>query len=268
MLFAAGSLPRSATGDAQVGISAKDAKAKNERAVFSQFAAAAQLPVVAGTIESRPEPEPDILCRVEGDGLVAFELVRLVDQNYARGMEVLGRAHREARDFVDGLAGEQGEQFRAMYADALIGVEIGNAITNRHWRESLPLLVPLLLQQAAGVVDQDLAIPEDLRGRFHRVSVYRGVAGPIIDPSFMHRVGDPTLERITEKFEPDRYETGHPKELLAYVYGIDLLYPENVWLPMYATKLAELREQSDFRRLWVYKGGIEQPRVVLCTPDR
>jgi hypothetical protein len=61
----------------------EEAKAAFERSVFRDFAEAARLPLVRGSIESRPPPEPDILCTVEGGTRVAFELVCLVDQDLA-----------------------------------------------------------------------------------------------------------------------------------------------------------------------------------------
>jgi hypothetical protein len=60
-----------------------EAKAAVERAVFREFAAATRLAVLPESIESRPPPEPDILCMFEGGLRVAFELVRLVDQDLA-----------------------------------------------------------------------------------------------------------------------------------------------------------------------------------------
>jgi hypothetical protein len=75
-----------------VTVTKDDARAAEERAIFHEFVAAAQLPVVLESIESRLPPEPDILCEVAGGGRVAFELVRLVDQ---------GLAHAEARAIKD-----------------------------------------------------------------------------------------------------------------------------------------------------------------------
>ena len=39
-------------------------KAESERRAFSEFAAAAGLQVVPGSVQSRPPPEPDILCEL------------------------------------------------------------------------------------------------------------------------------------------------------------------------------------------------------------
>lgn len=60
-----------------------DAKAARERDIFMACAEAAGLPVRKGSVESRPPPEPDILCDLEGEGPVAFELAELADAGLA-----------------------------------------------------------------------------------------------------------------------------------------------------------------------------------------
>jgi hypothetical protein len=46
---------------------------------FAEFAAHEGLDVTPGSAMNRRPPEPDILCQVAGEGLVAFELVEIVD---------------------------------------------------------------------------------------------------------------------------------------------------------------------------------------------
>jgi hypothetical protein len=61
-------------------------KAAYERGVFDQFWRVAGLQVLPDSVQSRTPPEPDILCEIEGEGLVAFELVELIDQDLARAL--------------------------------------------------------------------------------------------------------------------------------------------------------------------------------------
>jgi len=60
-----------------------DSKKKHERAVFLEFAQAAQLGVDSESIVSPDEPKPDVLCRLDGEP-VYFELGRLLDQTLPR----------------------------------------------------------------------------------------------------------------------------------------------------------------------------------------
>ncbi len=134
-------------------------KAGREREIFTEFAATAGLRLVPGSIVSRPVPEPDILCQLEGQGAVAFELVELIDEGLARSISC-----------ADGS-----------------GV----------W------------------------------------------------------VGDRTLEMVRTKLKTKKYETEYPLELLAYA-DIDLLLPEDVWMPGFEQLLVQMLNGSAFRRLWVF----------------
>lgn len=142
-------------------MTSEEAKARAEREVFLEFAQVADLPVVPGSVESRRPREPDILCRLLGGELVAFELLEIVDQDVAR-----------------------------LVSDAVRGREVG--------------------------------------GVFH---------------------GDPTLDKVREKLVEKRYETPHPKELLAY--SNVMLTPPDVWIPKFEARLNDLLDRSTFRRLWV-----------------
>lgn len=56
---------------------------ETELLVFSEFAEKAHIGVVSGSIEKRPVGEPDILCAIEGEGPVAFELAELCAEDVA-----------------------------------------------------------------------------------------------------------------------------------------------------------------------------------------
>ena len=59
-------------------------KKHEEMWVFKEFAKHSGLSIDSDSIENRDSPEPDILCKVDGDGFVAFELKRLVDEDAAQ----------------------------------------------------------------------------------------------------------------------------------------------------------------------------------------
>ena len=112
-----------------------------------------------GSIESRPAPEPDILCEVVGQGSVAFELVELIDEDLARS--------------------------------------ISRADGHCAW------------------------------------------------------IADPTFEMVRTKLKKKKYQTKFPIELLAYA-DIDLLLPEDVWMPSFQKSLVEMLPGSSFRRFWIF----------------
>jgi len=59
-------------------------KKKHEIGVFRRFAKVSGLPIIPESIEQPPEPEPDILCEIIGEGRVAFELTRIDDEAFRR----------------------------------------------------------------------------------------------------------------------------------------------------------------------------------------
>ena len=54
-----------------------------ELLVFREFAEKANIGIIADSIEKRPLGEPDILCAIEGEGPVAFELAELCAEDVA-----------------------------------------------------------------------------------------------------------------------------------------------------------------------------------------
>lgn len=63
---------------------------------FADFAMVQGLRVRPGSAVNRRPPEPDILCEVEGEGHVAFELVTLIDQKLAENTSVAIRKNVSA----------------------------------------------------------------------------------------------------------------------------------------------------------------------------
>lgn len=59
-------------------------KGEVETEVFRRFLELSGLPIAPSSIEKRLPPEPDILCRHDTEGIVAFELVEMCDRNLAK----------------------------------------------------------------------------------------------------------------------------------------------------------------------------------------
>lgn len=62
----------------------EEKKSRVELAVFRQFVKEAGLTVVDDSVEKRIPPEPDVLCVLEGDGEVYFELAEACAPEFAR----------------------------------------------------------------------------------------------------------------------------------------------------------------------------------------
>jgi hypothetical protein len=76
----------------------EQSKGTDEIDVFLRFIRAANLPVVPGSVEKRPPPEPDLRCIHSVDGKVAFELVELCDPNMARAISSLSEGYIRTSD--------------------------------------------------------------------------------------------------------------------------------------------------------------------------
>ena len=70
--------------DVRYAVTQARRKAEWERQVFTEFTTVTGLQVVLGSMESRPSPEPDILCELADRGRIAFELVNLADEDLMR----------------------------------------------------------------------------------------------------------------------------------------------------------------------------------------
>jgi len=65
-------------------VSSEHHKGRLELEVFGRFLELSGLPIDPTSVEKRLPPEPDILCRHETEGIVAFELVEMCDRNLAK----------------------------------------------------------------------------------------------------------------------------------------------------------------------------------------
>jgi len=70
-------------------------KQQNEQAAFAEFVRRMGTQGDWLSIDSRPEPEPDLLC-IHVDGPVAFELVSLTDSAIAKVQAAGPKAHQDA----------------------------------------------------------------------------------------------------------------------------------------------------------------------------
>lgn len=71
-------------------------KQQNERSAFIRFVERLGTRSEWLSIEARPDPEPDLLCIHETDGLIAFELVGLTDPLIAKIQAAGANAYRGA----------------------------------------------------------------------------------------------------------------------------------------------------------------------------
>jgi hypothetical protein len=79
----------------------RDRHGLREQKIFLDFAQVCGLAIQLDSIEKRKPPEPDILCKIEWEGAVAFEMVELIDQDLAQQTYESISILRQSRRFYD-----------------------------------------------------------------------------------------------------------------------------------------------------------------------
>jgi hypothetical protein len=226
--------------------------ADRELRMFKGFAVNAPLTIIADSVESRPPPEPDILCASESGETIAFELVELIDEGYARAISDMFKTKKMLDDLPGGLPTElKADLTKSFPGGAFISFDFSHGLPLRkRERASIDALRWIVAREAN---DGHFPTEGELRERVPLVHVHPWEWGLQFDSSLFTRLTDPTMDRLASKFGKT-YETAHPIELLMYT-EIDLLFPDSVWRPTVVPYIDENLEESPFRRVWLFKAG-------------
>lgn len=222
---------------------------QRELSVFTAFASICGLRVISESIEKRDSPEPDILCQIEGEGPVAFELVELLDQ--AR----IARPRGIQDEIMDGFRNgfrrmPEGEQakMREQLGNATVRVRMSPAVSSQKRRAAIGEILKLLLDTDAQLAEEfrlppklsEIASLEIVRGNFDGPR-FTAVSGGSYDP-IPHNSLSTKLRKV--------YKSAAPIELLAYFDS------QHAPLESQISDLSLLIESSIgasvFRRVWVY----------------
>lgn len=229
----------------------RNSQTEGEIEVFRAFAEAAAPGIDLATIETRRPPEPDILCLDSNQGLRAFELVELLDNDYARRVGQLFGTKSALYAFIEKLPAEERAAFEARFHNALLYFRYTDRSTLNQRRSSLPRVFEKLAALPEDFAGDALENDPEFSGLLKGVSVSRGrFQGPILDPESGGWIGDPTIPNIAAKFGK-KYEAVCPVELLAYVDG-NPMFPDEVWLANLVEHLESEPKPFTFKRVWVF----------------
>lgn len=233
-----------------------DTHGDRELAVFTLFLAARGIPPDTVQFEKRDKPEPDILLSLPANEQVAFELVELIDQGWARHLNTIPAMQDLLESTYASLPGPTRTAFRDLYGDADIGFTFNEQATRSQRRIALPTIFAAMLDLPPSLTGPALeADPRFSKTLEHiyigRAPVLRSTGkGPIFHTSGGMSVGDPTVVQVAAKFAlASTYKTSAPIELLAYI-DRNAQFPEDVWKERLSLFL---QGQADipFRRVWV-----------------
>jgi len=242
-------------------------KEERERLVFEQFATVTGL-LPGGTFQSRPAPEPDILY-MPNNGLVrAFELVEILDRDFSATIGQQMRTKEICQAHLDALPTDAADTFRTQYGDADIYIGFRESLSTRRRKIALPRIFAALRSLPNGFTGDAFDNLGPLNALLDRVTIHRGVRGPLFDVPGVTWVGDPTIEAIRGKVAK-RYVSQGELSLLAYI-DTNPMFPDDVWLSDLNEYLATLDRTCQFAHIFVFdcrRSGVRRAWHNPATSD-
>jgi hypothetical protein len=224
-------------------------KKKHEIGVFRRFAQVSGLPILPESIEQPPEPEPDILCEIIGEGRVAFELTRIDDEAFHRKCVQMQERQRQfkAKMVKDPATTER-------YRGAHIFPDKGMTV-EKIWTT---------LRSAPHVGERFY-----LQSKYIDIERTRASHDPFLGHDMVH-VEVEAFERIQEKVKKVQQgviQTPHPIEIIAY-FDIQRIL-EGSWqdrLCRLQTDLPAVLSIPQVKRVWVYHNLDDKVMYVYPPP--
>lgn len=247
-------------------MSAIDFKRDHELRTFRQFCDAAALKIVPDTIRQPDPPTPDLIAELEGEGRVAFELVRLNDPDQLTRLSLMQQTPQFLQTEFGALPLDQRADLTAKYRDGIITIHFRGPVDLGLRRKALPFIWATLAVQPVGFSGKvdlwDLGAPDAVE----LIWVNRGKTVDDV-PYFKTQTAGYVLplvaDRIGEKLQK-RYQCTEPLDLLAYIHWGELAHANA------ADEIAAVVNRhlsgSQFRQVWVYEGLLGQVALRLSNP--
>jgi hypothetical protein len=201
------------------------------------------------SIEKRNPKEPDILCKIENEGMVAFELVRLIPKEDANRMALWESTRAMVKKYHESLEADKRKRFDKKYSDAFICFYYGDGVSVQKRRASLPEAFKFLL----GLPDQSVGefrIGQKNGLKEIWIDRYSIFTKPHFDTSNAGFVIEPTEKSISAKCKKT-YQTDHPIELLAHFVSNDI-FPDKIWYPLVEELFKGFSNLGMFQRIWFF----------------
>lgn len=224
-----------------------------ELVTFRRFADVCPVAIDPVSIEKRDPPEPDIVCRFAESGEeVAFELVEIIDQDWARLTSGQFREAAALRAAYESASGGLRVALDSQLHNALVYVEFRPGLASQERKEAVPLILHELSSLPAHQTGIWRPGPGTLLATTLRsITISRGeFHGPQFDVEAVSFIGDPTVQRIRSKWRKS-YSTSRPIELLAF-YELQPLMPVDIWKSHLDSFVQVAWNSGPFRRVWLF----------------
>lgn len=227
-----------------------------ELATFRRFADVCPVAIDPVSIEKTDPPEPDIVCRFAETGEeVAFELVEIIDQDWARLTSDQFREAAALRAAYESASGGLRFALDNQLPNALVHVAFLPGLASQERKGA----VPLILHELSSLPADQTGIwrpgaGTSLATTVRSITISRGeFHGPQFDVEAVSSIGDPTVERIRSKWQKS-YATSRPIELLAF-YELQPLIPGEIWKSRLDSFVRMAWSSGPIRRVWLFDVG-------------
>lgn len=226
-------------------------KSEREIAAFSAFADICKWQIDRETVESRPEPEPDIRCRMQDGEYRAFELVEFVNENEARRSGWKRAVEDLLPSLVEHLPQGERSDFEYRFQNALIYLAFRNFPSINAIRD----VSDDLFREMLNLPDEQWTIKAPFRSKklarvLSRCHVSFGCfRGPMFSAQNIGGVGDPVTRSLSKKLTRT-YLTQCPIELVAYL-DVAAIHPPQFWRGPISRFGFATSGLGPFERIWI-----------------
>lgn len=228
-----------------------DRQTEKEIRAFKSFAKICSLPINTESIKKMEPPKPDIQCEVNGKGLLAFELVEIIDSGFANNSNKQFETKKELRRVYNSFPKNKKQLFDKLYHDASICVDFQNECTMTQRKNIIKKIFEHLLTLDNKFEGETLPNTTLHREKLNYIDISRGTLnGPDFDVGASGAIGDPTVSAISSKFDK-KYETECSLHLLGYIER-NLLSPYEIWHAMVMDFVKEHIHKSIFEKVWIF----------------
>lgn len=222
-----------------------------EITIFKAFAKVCDLPIRLDSIEKINFPHPDIQCEVSGTGPIAFELVEIIDRNFANTLGKQIATQKKLSEYHSDVPNEIRKPFDTMYSNALISIRFNNSCTLRQRIKLFPIIFDHLLTLDEQFDGDTFENTQECRDKLFGISISRGrFNGPLFDSAAGGSIGDPTVSAIRSKFEK-KYESKYPLHLLGYI-DLNPMFSEDIWITSVKDFVKASIQKCQFEKVWIF----------------
>ena len=245
----------------------RDLQSQDELELFARFLRVRGLDADPTRYSKRSEPEPDILFDDPSEGRIAFEVVEIIDEAWARVRGSTPTLTDGIRRAFQSLPESTKSAITTAYRDADIGFHFKPDVSRNRRLRKLPGIFAELAKLPSGTSGPALDDHPACREILFNLYIHRAqsILGPHFHASDVTSVGDATVETIQAKIgKAETYRTTAPIELLAYTDANAAELPDGVWQANLAEYFAS-NPVIRYRRIWVFNIRTETAHLVFAA---